>query len=141
MINDLGNLQGLEPRSVELWKAQSEFNADKVVVVIDRANITPAPTAAIWSYVVPFHLAGEISGLTIPYTGTIGAAVSTDSSAGTPAVSDATPDVVMGVGSVTVSGDAAAWLNSEVVTLTLTYTNLRGATDTDTWTVTFTTPA
>ena len=133
-------LSGLHPRDVELWKAQGDFNADSVVVVVDRANVTPAPTSSAWSYVVPFHLAGEISGYTIPYTGTIAAGITDTSTSGTASIDDGTPDVVMGKGQVTVSGDAQAWLNGEKATLTLTYTNLRGATDTDTFVVTFTTP-
>ncbi len=140
MANDLSYLNGLPPRDVELWRAQSEFNADKVLVVVDRANITPAPTSAAWSYKVPFRLVGEISGLVLPYTGTVGVAASDDSTAGTASVPAATVNVVMGSGVATLEGDAQAWLNGEVATLTITYTNLRGGTDTDTWTATFTTP-
>jgi len=140
MARTIDFLQGLPPRDVELWKAQADYNADAVLVVVDRANVTPAPTAAAWSYVVPFSLVGENSGYVIPFTGVIGAGVSDTSSAGTATIDDATPSVVMGRGKVTVSGDAAAWLNSEAATVTLTYTNLRGATDTDTFVVTFTTP-
>lgn len=139
MANDTSFLNGLQPRDVELWKAQSEFNADKVLVVIDRANIAPAPTSAAWSYSVPFRLVGEISGLTLPYTGTIGAAAGDTSSAGTASVPAATVDVVLGRGVATLNGDAAAWLNADTATLTLTYSNLRAGTDVDTFVVTFTT--
>jgi len=138
MANSIDYLAGLPPRDVELWKAQADFNADKVLVVIDRANVAPAPTAAAWSYVVPFKLIGEVCGNVLPYTGTIGAGAADTSSAGTASVSTATPTVTMGSGSVTISGDAASWLNTETATLTLTYTNLRGGTDTDTFVVTFT---
>lgn len=138
MARTLGFLSGLAPRDVELWKAQADFNADKVLVVVERANVTPAPTSAAWSYEVPFSLVGEVSGYVIPYNGTIGAAASDTSSAGTASVSSATPTVTMGRGTVTLSGDAQAWLNSETATLTLTYTNLRGGTATDTFVVTFT---
>lgn len=140
MSIDIANLEGLPPKDVELWQAQADFNADAVLVVVDRPNVTPAPTSAVWSYIVPFRLVGENSGLTIPYTGVIGAGAADTSSAGTAAVDDASPAVVMGKGTVTFSGDAAAWLNTETATLTLTYTNLRGGTDTDTFVVTFTTP-
>lgn len=137
-MNDTSFLNGLPPRDVELWRAQSEFNADKVLVVVDRANVTPAPTSAAWSYKVPFRLVGEISGLTLPYTGTVGVAASDTSSAGTASVPAATVDVVLGRGVATLAGDAAAWLNTEEAVLTITYTNLRGGTDTDTWKTTFT---
>jgi hypothetical protein len=106
------------------------------VVIVERANVTPAPTSAVWSYVVPFHLetaAGEM----VPYNGTIAATVA-DTGGGTATVSTATPTVTNGRGKVTIAGDAATWANSETATLTLTHTNLRGATDTDTFVVTFT---
>lgn len=132
------NMSGFQPELRKILDAQADFNADNVVVVVDRANVTPAPTSAIWSYVVPFHLEGGTSGEIIPFTGTIGAGVADTSSAGTAAVSSATPSVVNGVGSVTISGDAAAWLDTETATLTLTYTKTRTGTVTDTFVVTFT---
>jgi len=131
-------LNGLPARAQELWKAQADMNADAVLVVIDRANVAPAPTAAVWSYTVPFYLVGENSGYVIPYTGVIAAGAADTSTAGTAAVDDASPAVTMGKGSVVFSGDAAAWLDTETATLTLTYTNFRGGTDTDTFVVTFT---
>lgn len=138
MANDLTYINGLPPKDKNLWLAQADFNSDSVTVEIGIANVTPAPTSAIWSYTVPFRLKGSNSGLTLPYTGTIGAGAANTSSAGTAAVDDATPAVTLGVGTVTFSGDAQDWLDSETATLTLTYTNLRGGTDTDTFVVTFT---
>jgi len=130
-------LNGLPPRDVELWKAQADFNADKVLVVIDRANITVAANDT-WSYDVPFRLVGENSNLVIPYSGTIGAGITQSTGSGqTPTVSSATPTVTMGSGSVTIAaGATGGWGAGEVATLTLTYTNLQGGTDTDTLTVT-----
>jgi len=131
-------LAGLPPRDVELWKAQADFNSDKVLVVVDRANVAPAPTAAAWSYSVPFRLVGENTNLVIPFSGTVGVAATDDSTAGTASVPAATITVTMGSGTATLNGDAAAWLATETATLTITYTNLRGGTDTDTFVVTFT---
>ena len=141
MSNDLSYMAGIPPRIREIFTGMSELFADKVLVVIDRANIASAPTAAAWSYNVPFRLVGEVSGLVLPYTGTVGAGAADTSSAGTASVPAATVNVVNGSGVATLSGDEAAWLNTETATLTLTYTNLRGGTDTDTFVVTFTTPA
>ena len=138
--NDTSYLNGLQPRDRELWTAQAEYNADRVLVVIDRPNIAPAPTAAAWSYSVPFHLVGEKTGLVLPYSGIVGVAASDTSSAGTASVPAATVEVVMGSGVATLNGDAQAWLNTETATLTITYTNLRGGTDTDAFVATFTTP-
>jgi hypothetical protein len=137
MANDTSFLHGITPRVAELVKAQSEFNADKVLVVVDRANLTASATSSAWSYSVPFRIVGEISGLTIPYTGTVGVGASDTSTAGTASVPAATVDVTLGRGTATLNGDAAAWLATETATLTITYTNLRGGTDTDTWVVTF----
>jgi len=137
-VNDLSFPLGISPKQRDYNIGMSKMvSNDDVLVVVERANVTPEPTAAVWSYVVPFHLettAGEI----VPFNGTIGAGAGDTSSAGTAAVSSATPAVVNGRGTVTLSGDEAAWLNTETATLTLTHTNLRGGTDTDTFVVTFT---
>lgn len=131
------DLQGVQPEVAAFIKAQAKFNAEDIAIVVKRANVTPAPTAAIWSYAVPFEMqtaAGEI----IPYTGNIVAGAGDTSTAGTAAVSDASPALVLGVGTVTLSGDAAAWLATETATLTLTYTTAYGNDKTDTFVVTFT---
>jgi hypothetical protein len=131
------NKDGLQPKLREILEAQAVFNAGGAVVVIGIANVTPAPTAAAWDYVVPFRLETS-GGLVIPYTGTIGAGAANTSSAGTASVSTATPAVVDGVGDVTFSGDAEAWLDTETATLTLTFTDPYGTAKTDTFVVTFT---
>lgn len=140
MANDVSYLNGLPPRDVELWRAQADLNGDKVLVVVDRANITPAPTSAAWSYKVPFRLVGETTGLVLPYTGIVNVSAADTSTSGTASVPAATVNVVMGSGVATLEGDAQAWLNAETATLTISYPNLRGGTDTDTFVVTFTTP-
>jgi len=132
-------LLGLPPRDVDLWQAQADYNADAVLVVIDRANITVAASDT-WTYAVPFYLVGENCGKVIPYTGVVGAAVSLTTGSGpVPAVDDASPSVVMGKGTVTVSAGnvgGGSYVATDVATLTITYTTLRGSTDTDTFTVT-----
>lgn len=131
------NLQGIAPKHREIINAQGKFNAGDITIIISLANVAPAPTAAVWSYIVPFELKTAIGEL-IPYTGNIVAAASNTSTAGTAAVSDASPAVVLGKGSVTLSGDAAAWLDTETATLTLTYTDAYATAHTDTFVVTFT---
>lgn len=137
MSNSVSYLNGLPPRDKELWAAQADFNADAVLVVIDRANITEAKNDT-WHYTIPFRLVGEVSGMVIPFSGVVGAAATLSTGSGpTPVVSDATPDVKFGSGSVEVSHGDTGYDTGDVVTLTITYTNLRGGTDTDTWTITF----
>lgn len=131
------SILGHSPKLRSLWEAQAKFNAGDITVVIDTANVAPAPTAAIWSYTVSFGLK-TAAGEEIPYTGTIAATVANTSTAGTAAVSTATPAVVLGKGSVVLSGDAAAWLDTETATLTLTYTDAYAVAHTDTFVVTFT---
>lgn len=130
-------MQGLAPQFREILTAQAKFNAEDIAIVILDANVTPAPTAAAWSYTVNFEMqtaAGEV----IPYTGNIAASAGDTSTAGTASVGDSTPPLVMGIGSVTFSGDEADWLDTETATLTLTYTTAYGNDKTDTFVVTFT---
>ena len=131
------DLLGVQPEVKEYIQVQAKLNAGDTAVVVKTPVVTPEPTAAIWSYLVNFELqtaAGEI----LPFTGNIASSIADDSSAGTAATSDETPAVVMGKGSVTISGDAAAWLDTDVATLTVTYTNAFAVAKTDTFTVTFT---
>jgi len=139
---DLSYRGGIPPKQREYDEAMSKMvSNDDVVVVVERANITPAPTDAVWSYVVPFHLE-TTAGETVPFNGTIAATASESTSgSGTADPTDATPAVVNGRGTVTFAGTKATWANGDTATLTLTHTNLRGGTDTDTFVVTFTTPA
>ncbi len=132
------NLNVFEPNLRDFIEGVGDLLADDVSVVAMPANVTPAPTSSVWSYTVPFEIRSARTGSVLPINGTIAATVGDTSSAGTAAVSTAAPVVFMGRGSVVLSGDAAAWLDTETATLTLTYTNLRGGTDVDTFVVTFT---
>lgn len=133
---DKSYLSGIQPRLQEIITGIGELFADRVLVVVDRANITVAANDT-WSYAFPFRLVGETSGLVLPYTGTIGAGVALTTGSGpTPVVDSATPAVVNGSGTITVSHGDTGYAAGDVVTVTLTYTNLRGSTDTDTCTVT-----
>lgn len=132
------DLQGVQPEVAAFIRAQAKFNAEDIAVVVKRANVTPAPTAAVWSYVVPFELqtaAGEV----LPYTGNIAAtAAESTSGGGTADPDDSTPAVVLGKGSVTFSGTEATWSDEDTATLTLSYTTAYGNAKTDTFVVTFT---
>ena len=138
---DLEYRNGIPPKQRNFDIGMSKMvSQDDVTVVIERANITPVPVAGTWTYQVPFHLetaAGEM----VPYTGTIAATAAESTSGGGEADPvDSTPSVVNGIGDViTFAGTTGTWADSDTATLTLTHTNLRGGTDTDTWIVTFTT--
>ena len=139
----MGNLEkflGQNPELRSFIFGVGDILADDVSVVITRPNIAPAPTAAAWSYSVPFEIRSARTGDVLPINGVIGQAAGDTSTAGTAAVPAATTTVTMGRGTATITGDAQDWLNTETATLTLTYTNLRGGTDTDQFVITFTTP-
>jgi len=136
---DNSNFAGLPLQFRDYIDAMGDWASDQTVVYVMPANITPAPTAAAWSYTVPFELRSERTGKVIPINGTIAATVGDTSTAGTATVSSAAPVITMGRGTVNILGDAQSWLNTETATLTLTYTNLRAGTDTDTFVITFTT--
>jgi hypothetical protein len=120
----------------EYMENMGDLLADAVVVYVMPSNPSLAATSSAWSYTVPFEIRSERTGNVLPINGTIGASAGDTSTAGTASVSSATPTVFMGRGSVNLLGDAAAWVAAETATLTLTYTNLRGGTDTDTFVVT-----
>lgn len=127
----------------QLVQMQKAMSGD-MIITIDTANVTPAPTAAAWSYTVKFRITDAVGKTHDWYSANFTAAIADDSSAGTASIDDATPAVTNGYGSVTVSGDAAAWLNTEVATLSLSPTgsgsSIMGNTITQAqWTATFTT--
>lgn len=140
----MGNLEkflGQNPEMRDYINAIGDLLADDVSVVVLPANPTPAPTSAAGSYTVPFEIRSARTGDILPINGTIGAAAGQSTSGGgTGAVSSATPAVRMGRGTVNLTHTTGTWANADTVTLTLTYTNIKSGTKTDTFVVTFTTP-
>lgn len=140
-MSNLEYRNGIPPKQRDYDVGMSKMvSQDDVTIVIERANITPAPVTGTWTYQVPWHMetaAGEM----VPYTGTIAATSAESTSGGGEAdASKANIPVVNGIGEpVTFAGTTGTWANADTATLTLTHTNLRGGTDTDTWVVTFTT--
>ncbi len=131
-------LTGFSPTLREVIFSIAKFNAEDILIVVDRANITPVPVTGTFSYIVPFSMqtaAGEI----IPFTGNIAATGSeTGSPGGTADPVEATPPMVMGRGSVVFAGTSGTWGDTDTATLTLTYTTAYGNDKTDTWVITFT---
>ena len=134
----IDNKIGVKPAVRGAISNMAKAMSGDITIEILTAVKTPLPTAAIWDYDVSFQII-DASGEVHDWANqNIVAAVATDSSAGTPAIDDATPALMNGQGSVSVSGDAAAWLDEEVVTLTLSGTVLGKTLASKTWTVTFT---
>lgn len=134
----LSYLGGIPPKQRDYNTGISKALGDDVAVVIERADVTTAPTDDAWSYVVPFHLETS-AGETVPFNGTIAATASESTSGGgTADPTNVAPSVVNGRGTVTFAGTKKTWANGDTATLTLTYSDLRGTTDADIFIVTFT---
>lgn len=130
------NLTKFQLELREYMENVGDLLADDVTVYVMPSNPSLPATSSAWSYTVPFEIRSARTGNVLPINGTIAATVGDTSTAGTATVSSATPTVFMGRGTVNLIGDAAAWVAAETATLTLTYTNLRGGTDVDTFVVT-----
>ena len=139
MANAYKRENGIQPEVREILSVHAAAMSGDVLINAITAVVTPAPTSAAWSYTVEFELVDSLGRRHTWYNGDITAAASDDSSAGTASVSDSTPAVVDGFGSVDLEGDAQDWLNTEVATLTLDATILGYDLTDETWTATFTT--
>lgn len=101
-----------------------------MVMVITPATVAPTPTAAAWTRSVLISIetaAGDVhSWLNASYAATL--AIADTSLAGTATIVSTTLTLVNGQATVVVSGDAAAWLNAETDTLTVSNLTIMGYT-------------
>ena len=101
-----------------------------IVWVVSPATVAPAPTAAAWTRTVNIELqtaAGEVHEW---FTDAItsGVSIADTSTAGTASIPATTLTITNGKGSVVVSGDEAAWLDTETDTLTVAEATILGTT-------------
>lgn len=104
--------------------------AGDLVWVLSPATVAPAPTAVAWTREVHISLqtaAGEVHKWFNDAIAT-GVAIADTSTAGTASIPSTTLTIVDGVAVVTVSGDAADWLNTETDTLTVAEATILGYT-------------
>ena len=89
-------------------------------IVFDlTAGQTLEPTAAVWTKTFTIT-AKNAAGDVLPISGiALAVSIADTSTAGTAAVDDTTPTLVNGTVDIVVSGDAAAWLDTETATATL----------------------
>ena len=113
----------------ELTLLEKAMSGD-IVFSILPATVAPVPTAAAWTRTVRIKLltaAGEIhSWLNQAYTTTL--SIADDSTAGTASIVSTTLTFVNGQADIVVSGDAAAWLDTETDTLTVANITVMGYT-------------
>jgi len=101
-----------------------------IVMTITPATATPSPTSAAWTrdvVVTIENAAGDTHDwLNGAYTTTV--SVGNTSTAGTASITSTTLTLVNGTATIEVSGDAAAWLNTETDTLTIGNLSIMGYT-------------
>ena len=106
---------------------ENAMSGDMVLVVTPN-TVDPIPTFAAWTRTVVITLENAAGDTHTWYNGALGATIATTSSAGTPTIVTATPDMVAGVCTIVVSGNAADWLDSETDTLTIADKSILGNT-------------
>jgi hypothetical protein len=109
---------------------QDKAAAGDLVWVCTPATLVSTPTAAAWTRDVTVTLetaAGEVH-TWFNKAITTGVAIADTSTAGTATIPSTTLTVTNGKAVVTVSGDAADWLNTETDTLTVAQATILGAT-------------
>lgn len=101
-----------------------------LVMTISPATVAPVPTAAAWTrdvYISVATAAGELhTWLNDSYATT--ASIADTSTAGTATIASTTLTLVNGQATITVSGDAADWLDTETDTLTIANITVLGYT-------------
>jgi len=119
--------------NTQLRMLQEALKGD-ILFVLSPAAVAPVPTAAAWTRDVEVtveNAAGEVHEW-FTESITTGVSIGDTSTAGTASIAGAAPTtlvIVNGRATVTVEGDAAAWLNAETDTLTVAqYTGFAGAT-------------
>lgn len=102
----------------------------ELTMVISPETVAPEPTAAAWTRDVTISIvndAGEVQQwLNQAYAAT--ASIADDSTDGEATIASTILTLVNGVATITVSGDAEAWLDSETDTLTIANITIMGYT-------------
>lgn len=101
-----------------------------MVWVVTPSTAAPLPTAEVWTREVVVELQNADGDIHTWFTQTIasGNSIANDSVAGTATIESTTLTMVNGQATVTISGDAEAWLDTETDTYTVTELTLLGYT-------------
>lgn len=122
------NAQGVTANE-QLDLMASAMSGD-LVMVISPETVTSAPTAAVFTRTVDIQIqtaSGELhSWLNQDYATTL--SIADTSTAGTASIASTTLSLAGGRAQVVVSGDAAAWLDTETDTLTIADIDIMGYT-------------
>lgn len=101
-----------------------------ILWVLTPSTVAPAPTAAAWTRDVVVELQSADGELHSWFNDAIttGVSIADDSTAGTATIASTTLTIVNGRAVVTVTGDEAAWLDTETDTLTVAQATILGYT-------------
>lgn len=121
MTRNIKDIPGVRPELRDYLELQQKAMAGDIVMVIDPETVTPAPTSSAWTRDVKVSIqtaSGEVHRwLNQSYATT--ASIANTSTAGTASIVSTTLTLVDGEATITVSGDAEAWLDTETDTLTI----------------------
>jgi len=128
---------GVQPETKDLMRLQAAMQdllfdamAGDMVLEILPATVAPVPTAAAWTRNVTIKLKNAAGVVHSWFNDVIVTrlSIANTSTAGTATIVTTTLTMVNGEATIVVSGDAAAWLNSETDTLTVADLSIMGYT-------------
>lgn len=121
---------GTAPELRRVLKIKDKALSGDIVWRVSPTAVAPIPTSAAWTRIVQVYLetaAGELHEWFSDAIAT-GNSIANTSSAGTATIVSTTLTIVRGRATITVSGDAEAWLNTETDTYTVTEATILGYT-------------
>jgi hypothetical protein len=130
MTQPIANMAGVQPELREYLELYEKALAGDMVFTVTPATVTPAPTSAAWTREVTVEVTTGAGDLHTWLTKTIasGVSVGDTSTAGTASIASTSLILVNGKAVITVSGDAADWLDTETDTLTVAEATILGYT-------------
>lgn len=121
---------GTPPELRRVMKIKDKAMSGDIVWRVTPATVAPIPTAAAWERTVQVYLetaAGEVHEWFSDAIAS-GNSIGNTSSAGTATIGATTLTIERGRATITVSGDAEAWLNTETDTYTVAEATILGYT-------------
>jgi len=123
-MSGINNKQGIKPQCREQFEIRDNALSGDLAFNILTADVNEAAGAAGWTYTIKFEVV-DSNGNIHNWINTDCVATPSDSSTlGTATVSDGTPALVNGVGTVDLIGSAAAWVAAEDADVTMSLTIL-----------------
>ena len=129
-MSKFDTMLGIQPElRLEVYLRDKGMAGDMIFVVTPE-TVTPVPTAALWTRDVVVELQSATGERHSWFNKAIttGVSIADTSTAGTASIASTTLTFVDGRVVVTVSGDAADWLNTETDTLTVAEATILGYT-------------